>query len=331
LSLHLIRIFLAVTFLAVIIAILAECQPITHYWQVIPDPGPKCRTGYAQLFTMGISDSITDVLLIIFPVSIIVKSNMGWVRKIKLSFLFSLNAVPIAVTVMRMTSVIKASGRQQTRSVYASGEILAAAAVSNAVVLGSFLRDRGVKKAKFKSHSRSESSDAPQSRRVTMTKFTNESDTDLFDGMCYRSHHADVEATPRAPPVVGGSDDSDEISSSGEPPQWTRPNYEPEVGESSAAGGPPILRRQSTVPVPPETAKLSKAVTFSDPGGLLDNASSQASTIAASPSSDFSGRRWSRGRQSSILENGRTTSPNDQRPQPALRLDGLQDVGGLLG
>ena len=39
---------------------------------------------------------------------------------------------------------------QPYRSLLASVEILAAAAVSNALVLGSFVRDRGVKKAKFK-------------------------------------------------------------------------------------------------------------------------------------------------------------------------------------
>lgn len=70
-SLH---ILLAITFLAALIGDLGECHPFTHYYQVIPDPGPQCRQGYAFLFTMGISDIITNIALIIFPISIIVTS-----------------------------------------------------------------------------------------------------------------------------------------------------------------------------------------------------------------------------------------------------------------
>lgn len=62
-----IRIFLFVTFCGVVVATLAECQPFDHYWQVIPDPGPKCRQGFAQLLTMGTCDIVTDIVLIAFP------------------------------------------------------------------------------------------------------------------------------------------------------------------------------------------------------------------------------------------------------------------------
>ena len=80
LGLRFIRYFLAVTFLAVVIATLSECQPFHHYWQIVPDPGPKCRQGVAQLITMGASDIITDVLLVIFPIPIVIKSNMAFRR-----------------------------------------------------------------------------------------------------------------------------------------------------------------------------------------------------------------------------------------------------------
>lgn len=41
--------YLIATFIAVFIATISECHPITHYWQVVPDPGPKCREAFAQL------------------------------------------------------------------------------------------------------------------------------------------------------------------------------------------------------------------------------------------------------------------------------------------
>ena len=64
------------TFVAVVIATLAECRPFAGYWQLIPDPGPRCRQGYAQLITMGSSDVITDFLLVCFPIPIVMKSTM---------------------------------------------------------------------------------------------------------------------------------------------------------------------------------------------------------------------------------------------------------------
>ncbi len=71
-----IRWFLIVTFLLVVIATLSECQPFSHYWQVVPDPGAHCRQGIAQLVTMGTSDVITDLLLVCFPIPIVLKSHM---------------------------------------------------------------------------------------------------------------------------------------------------------------------------------------------------------------------------------------------------------------
>lgn len=56
----------------------------------------------------------------------------------------------IGITIYRVVAVIDRRSDQQFRSLVASLEILAAAAVSNALVLGSFVRDRGAKKQRFK-------------------------------------------------------------------------------------------------------------------------------------------------------------------------------------
>jgi hypothetical protein len=70
------HIFLAVTFGATIVADLGACQPFTHYWQVVPDPGPQCRQGSTYLFTMGILNISTNFALILFPVPMILKSRL---------------------------------------------------------------------------------------------------------------------------------------------------------------------------------------------------------------------------------------------------------------
>src|SRR6266536_4043257 len=62
------HILLAITFVATVISDLAACQPVTHYWQVVPDPGSQCRQGYAHLLTMGVLNIITNLVLIVFPV-----------------------------------------------------------------------------------------------------------------------------------------------------------------------------------------------------------------------------------------------------------------------
>ena len=180
-GLQIIRYFLLATFIAVIISDLAECHPFTHYWQVIPDPGPHCREGIAQLMTMGICDIVTDITLVAFPIPIVIKSEMALRRKISLVLLFGLSLGLVGLTAYRVPATISRRSSQQFRSLFASFEVLAAAAVTNAVVIGSFIRDRGVKKAKFKAGSDAEGSvlSPAQTRRATITQHHWGSDEDL--------------------------------------------------------------------------------------------------------------------------------------------------------
>lgn len=181
--LRFVHFFLASTLVAVVMATLAECQPFSHYWQVIPDPGPTCRAGYAQLITMGTCDVITDLLLVAFPVPIILMSHMPVKRKVSLVALFCLSLVLVAITCFRVPSVIDRRGSQPYRSLIASLEILAATAVSNVVVISSFVRDRGVKKLKYKrdqgSTSPSDSMDTCVMRRNTVMQHQWGSDCDI--------------------------------------------------------------------------------------------------------------------------------------------------------
>ncbi|CAI4210569.1 unnamed protein product [Parascedosporium putredinis] len=138
------------TFIAVVISDLAECRPFPHYWQVLPDPGPQCRQGYAQLLTFAVCNVLTDLLLVFFPIPIILRSAMPAKRKIQLVLLFSLNLSVVATTVYRVPHIIEKHGSQQYRSLLASVELLFATSAANALVLGSFVRDRGVKKQKWR-------------------------------------------------------------------------------------------------------------------------------------------------------------------------------------
>ncbi|EGO59878.1 hypothetical protein NEUTE1DRAFT_145770 [Neurospora tetrasperma FGSC 2508] len=150
LTLSFIKVTLVTTFIAVIVSDVVECRPFRMYSQVLPDPGGQCRQGYVQLLTMAICNIVTDLLLVFFPIPMIIRSQMSLTRKFQLVLLFSLSLGVVGVTVYRVPHIIRAQGSQQSRSLYASIELLFATAASNALVLGSFVRDRGVKKRKYK-------------------------------------------------------------------------------------------------------------------------------------------------------------------------------------
>lgn len=144
------RCLLAASFVAIIVSDLAECRPISHYWQIVPDPGPQCRQGVAQLLTMGVCSAVIDVILIIFPIPIIVSTRIPTKRKILLALLFCFGFLTVGVTIYRIPKTIEQHGDQVVRSMWASIELLAATAVANLVALGSFLRDSGIRKIKFR-------------------------------------------------------------------------------------------------------------------------------------------------------------------------------------
>ncbi|KIV79835.1 hypothetical protein PV11_07381 [Exophiala sideris] len=203
--------FLAVTYLGVVIATITECQPIDHYWQVVPDPGPRCREGLVQLIVMGVCDMVTDVVLIAFPIPLVWQSSMRYSKKISLILLFLLSVILIGITAYRIPSTISRRSSQQFRSLLASLEILAAAGVSNAIAIGSFIRDKGVKKAKFRAPSIDDTSSLnrtmTRTRSRSMTHHHWGSDEDLARGVGAAlpvplRHGSNVEQVPRPAEVA---------------------------------------------------------------------------------------------------------------------------------
>lgn len=273
-TLHCIRVFLVATFIAVIIATLAECQPFSHYWQVVPDPGPQCRQNYAQLLTMGTADIITDILLVAFPIPIVLRSGQTWGRKLQLAALFSTSIALIIITGMRMPEVISNLGRQQYRTIWASSEILASAFVSNFVVIGSFIRDKGTKKNKWKSMSVSDSIDRASTRRPTIAQPT-DSEEDLFRFLgCRMPEH--LQASPdfhsRPAPMALPAMSSPFATKDKRPDTPRQETIEESDGDVS-----PTHRSIDDFPLPSPSLSTStttkKNVSFFDVGGLLENGS----------------------------------------------------------
>ncbi|KAL9089639.1 MAG: hypothetical protein Q9165_005671 [Trypethelium subeluteriae] len=365
-GLRFIRIFLVITFLVTVIADLAECQPFDHYWQVVPDPGPHCRQGFAQLLTMGIADIITDVLLVAFPVPIILRSSMPLKRKLSLVLLFGLSFILIIITAYRMPAVIRHQGRQQYRTVWASAEMLAATAVSNALVIGSFIRDRGLKKPKYRFGSTTDSIEQVSTRRPTLSSSNRrDSDEDLFRSHGFRldGEGRNLLSAPRPAPVALPAARPD-AALDGLDPNWQFPELGSKFDGSGEARH--IEYRHDNPPSPGEITVASprRNVTFFDVGGLLENG---PGTVTPSPSAttiahDFAQDQFRRGSRALLSDLGGLFTPTTRigrRPSrpileshemmprnvsrypnatssgsigPLLSNDSqsLQDVGGLL-
>ncbi|KYK59394.1 integral membrane protein [Drechmeria coniospora] len=193
-----IRLTLALTFVAVVVGTLVECSPFRRYWQVLPDPGGQCRQAYVQLITMTTCNVVTDALLVFFPIPIIVRSQMKLKRKIHLILLFSLSLSVVVVTLYRLPRTMEERGGQQIRSLLASVELLFATAAANALVLGSFVRDRGIKKQKFHRNSAADSFDRSSSARRPTLQQQWGSDEDLVRDVGL-SVDPELQEPPRSP------------------------------------------------------------------------------------------------------------------------------------
>ena len=223
---------------------------------------------------MGVSDTITDFALVLFPLPVIIASNMRLKRKISLSLLFGLSLILVAITIYRVYATVQRHSNQQFRSVVASLEILAAAAVSNALVLGSFVRDRGVKKPKFKFGSTGGESvlDRPSSARLRPRAVLSwGSDIDLVSDLGIRlgpefRHEKSGVARP-APAVMPLMSPSEGIRPA--PSSWTFPRESVETDETDLKAR---LSRNEDAISPHTTSVLTpRRMSFFDVGGLLED------------------------------------------------------------
>jgi hypothetical protein len=325
----------------VFIATLVECHPTNHYWQVVPDPGPQCRQGYAQLLTMGIADIITDILLVAFPIPIIVRSGMPLRRKISLTALFSMSVILIGVTGARMPLVIQKLGRQQFRTVFASTEVLAATIVSNAIILGSFLRDRGIKKTRFKAPSTTDSMERRGSAARRYTDVTCSSDEDLARSLGYRTKPELQETragVPRPAPVA----DLERLSSTRQPAPFTNNKWKfpgQDAGTQQVNGTQNLKVEDIRDPMP--SPRGGRRVSWFDVGGLLENSPVTPSPTDSVIAHDFAPQPQSQQRRGSRASNGRAYPPPARRSsrlsqqsedyEMSIRPSHqLQDPGGLL-
>ncbi|KAG6005579.1 hypothetical protein E4U21_007838 [Claviceps maximensis] len=320
-ALIVIRWTLVATFVGVTVSNFAECHPLTHYWQVLPDPGGQCRQAYVQLITMASCNVLTDLLLVIFPIPIILQSHMTARRKLQLVVLFSLSLAVVGVTIFRLPRTIDAHGRQQYRSLLASVELLFATAAANALVLGSFVRDRGLKKQKFRRASAADSFDRSSNpRRPTLHRHWG-SDEDLV-----RDVGLGVDAQLRERHL-----DSHDLASLTHAPKAV-PGLRPDIEwQSQRRRSPtdlsddPLFSHDASPRTNLQSRKGGKGLSFLDVGGLLDD-STKASSSSCRRGSHTSSSLEPNAYHSAPPPSVPAANTGVRRGSRAL----LQDLGGLL-
>lgn len=274
-TLQVFRYSLLATFIAVLLSDLLECTPFTHYWQVVPDPGGKCRQGFVQLVTMGTVNVVTDIFLILFPIPIIIRSSMPSRQKAQLIFLFGLSVFPVIITLYRVPAVIHRHGSQQYRSLWASIEIAFATAVANALVLGSFIRDKGVKKVRWRATSLSETLERKFSRRGTVARQWG-SDEDLVRDIGLGVDpklRGETNFTPR--PAPKASQEDDEAGLFGGPLDRRASIIDEEWQFEFHPATSSEIRTPSSAGPDSQISPGPRKVSFFDVGGLLDDENSK--------------------------------------------------------
>ncbi|KAF2966368.1 hypothetical protein GQX73_g7238 [Xylaria multiplex] len=316
-TLNIIRVILVLTFVAVLGANLAECRPFNHYWQVLPDPGGQCRQGYVQLITMATANIMTDLVLVIFPVPIILTSTMGPKKKFQLTLLFSLSLAPVGTTIYRLVYVFHSHGSQQTRSLLASVELLFATTAANALVLGSFVRDRGTKKIKYRADSvAGDSLDRISSRRPTIHRHWG-SDEDLVRdlGLGVDRRYRDQEEAP-SELAYGPAPIASMNNWQFDQPQTTASVTRREIN---------VLQDQSASSGQSNSTNTPRRVSFLDAGGLLEAETSDTTLRSTRDSFNSS--------QDPLSPYRATPSPTMTASGTGLRRGSqtlLQDLGGLF-
>lgn len=237
----------------------------------------------------------------------------------------------MGITIYRVVGVIDRHSTQQFRSLLASLEILAAAAVSNALVLGSFVRDRGAKKQRFRFGSVGESSSLDRStglRRGTLTTRNWGSDADLAGDLGMRLEPG-LSATgacgPRPAPIaLPLASQAKNLTPSVMNRDWTF--------QSRTSGETDEIDMKDCIPEAeksPDSSNMSitapRRMSFFDVGGLLEN---DVTSLPRYPLSSSTSKtlRSSSSRLASHSETEEFTMHRNLQGRNAL----LQDIGGLL-
>lgn len=69
-----------------------------------------------QLYTMGVTNILTDLMLIVLPLPFIFRSKLPLIRKLQIIFVFCIGFFVIAITLIRLPIIVEGKAGQRTRT-----------------------------------------------------------------------------------------------------------------------------------------------------------------------------------------------------------------------
>ncbi|POS81010.1 hypothetical protein DHEL01_v200583 [Diaporthe helianthi] len=99
---------LVVTWVSIVITVLASCRPLNRMWQIFPDPGAICYAGVSPVL-IGVTlaaNVVTDIYLISIPVPVLLRASLSRVQKVSLVSLFSCSSLITAMAVVRVAVIV---------------------------------------------------------------------------------------------------------------------------------------------------------------------------------------------------------------------------------
>ncbi|KAI0473387.1 hypothetical protein GGR56DRAFT_675887 [Xylariaceae sp. FL0804] len=122
--------FLAVTFLASLLAVFLECRPLSMYWKLF----------LVDEMWAEVSNILTDALLLALPFPMILRARVPVWKRVRLSVVFGLGFLLIAVSIIRLARGRSLVDTQMNRIFWGSMEVGVASTVATIPTIYILLR-----------------------------------------------------------------------------------------------------------------------------------------------------------------------------------------------
>jgi len=124
---------LAATWIANIFTTFLGCRPLHLNWQVYPEKF-GCADAVAAIYVVGLSNIVTDLMLMVIPFHIILRSLIPMRTKLELGAVFILGFFAVLIVCLRMVSALH-HWEQQDRLIWGQLECFTSTIVANAPIL----------------------------------------------------------------------------------------------------------------------------------------------------------------------------------------------------
>ncbi|KAH6887566.1 hypothetical protein B0T10DRAFT_538971 [Thelonectria olida] len=134
-----------VTYVACIASILFSCVPFHKLWQINPNPGNICQPAVnrVNIFISLSSDLLTNLYLLVIPVSLILNTHISNIKKMSILILFSGGILIIAAGVLRCVLILQDDNKgPREGATWAVRESFVAVVMTNMPMTWGFLRQK---------------------------------------------------------------------------------------------------------------------------------------------------------------------------------------------